>query len=426
MDDKSSVARKKAQQSNETRKQPLNPAQNGQKAKKVSSQSELQSTGSAAQASTLSKKKKTKLIIGIVAGSLTLMLLLVAILLYFLWWQNPQKIVTDAIANSITTKKAISSGKLTIDAGNKSKLELDIKAATDAPKTKADVTAKLTVDNMSESINLQSSFVLDEKGTIYIKIEGMKKLVDAVVDMAMKLDRTAQSSMRQLDVSARTKYYEAFRKQITEKVDPIVAKLENKWLKISINDLAQDKSTKCLVGAIHKMQTDDSVKREIADLYAKNGFLIVDDKVKLESRNGGRGFEIDLGNSQTQSLAKEFSRGLQESQIGKEIEGCGNTSRSENSRRYNRSGTFSKGDAKLRLWVNEMSHTLKAVEFIGSGENNTKISMSMEFDPGKSEQIDVPSNTEDLQDVVKELTEEIPGTASSSSSSTSFYSSDEE
>ena len=75
-------------------------------------------------------KKKVGLIVGIISGVLILILAIAAALLYFLWWQNPQKIVTDAVVNTMTTKKAVVNGKMTVIASNDSKIELNIKSAT--------------------------------------------------------------------------------------------------------------------------------------------------------------------------------------------------------------------------------------------------------------------------------------------------------
>ena len=97
----------------------------------------------------LKPKKKVGLIVGIISGVLILILAITAALLYFLWWQNPQKIVTDAVVNTMTTKKALVNGKMTVIANNDSKIELNIKFAADSPKTKTDVEAKITLKNVS-------------------------------------------------------------------------------------------------------------------------------------------------------------------------------------------------------------------------------------------------------------------------------------
>ena len=134
----------------------------------------------------LKPKKKVGLIVGIISGVLILILAIVAALLYFLWWQNPQKIVTDAVVNTMTTKKAVVNGKMTVIASNDSKIELNIKSAADSPKTKTDVEAKITLKNVSKTVNLKAAVITDQDGTIYIKLDGMRKLVESVVSLAIE------------------------------------------------------------------------------------------------------------------------------------------------------------------------------------------------------------------------------------------------
>ena len=134
----------------------------------------------------LKPKKKVGLIVGIISGVLILILAITAALLYFLWWQNPQKIVTDAVVNTMTTKKAVVNGKMTVIANNDSKIELNIKSAADSPKTKTDVEAKITLKNVSKTVNLKAAVVTDQDGTIYIKLDGMRKLVESVVSLAIE------------------------------------------------------------------------------------------------------------------------------------------------------------------------------------------------------------------------------------------------
>ena len=179
-------------------------------------------------------KKKVGLIVGIISGVLILILAIAAALLYFLWWQNPQKIVTDAVVNTMTTKKAVVNGKMTVIASNDSKIELNIKSAADSPKTKTDVEAKITLKNVSKTINLKAAVVTDQDGTIYIKLDGMRKLVESVVSLA--IESNVPSSAYEASPSLKQQI-EAIKKQIISQLEEKMSKIDGKWLKTTAEDI---------------------------------------------------------------------------------------------------------------------------------------------------------------------------------------------
>ena len=240
-------------------------------------------------------KKKVGLIVGIISGVLILILAIAAALLYFLWWQNPQKIVTDAVVNTMTTKKAVVNGKMTVIANNDSKIELNIKSAADAPKTKTDVEAKITLKNVSKTINLKAAVVTDQDGTIYIKLDGMRKLVESVVSLA--IESNVPSSAYEASPSFKQQI-EAVKKQIISQIEEKMSKIDGKWLKTTVEDIANSNTDiKCSAEIVKKLQNDSKARKEIADIYRQNSFLIIKD-TKLDDRNGGRGFEIDLNSDE--------------------------------------------------------------------------------------------------------------------------------
>ena len=132
------------------------------------------------------KKKKTGLIIGIVLGVIALIAIISAVLVYFLWWQNPEKMVTDAVSNAIMAKKMTADGKVVIDMRDQGKIELNVKTATDSGKSKADIDAKLNVKGVEKNIPLKGDVVLDSDGTIYVKINNFKDLYGTLLEVVME------------------------------------------------------------------------------------------------------------------------------------------------------------------------------------------------------------------------------------------------
>lgn len=342
----------------------------------------------------LKPKKKVGLIVGIISGVLILILAIAAALLYFLWWQNPQKIVTDAVVNTMTTKKAVVNGKMIVIANN-SKIELNIKSAADSPKTKTDVEVKITLKNVSKTVNLKAAVVTDQDGTIYIKLDGMRKLVESVVSLA--IEANVPSSAYETSPSFKQQI-EAVKKQIISQLEEKMSKIDGKWLKTTAEDIANNNTDiKCSAEIVKKLQNDSKARKEIADIYRQNSFLIIKD-TKLDDRNGGRGFEIDLNSDEAVAKAKDFSKALESTSIGKNIKNCTKDVRHNNGS-VNKTG---KSNGTLKIWADVNSHALKAVEIKGNSSDSSA-NLSLDIDTSKTESIDIPSNAASLKSVVEEL-----------------------
>ena len=343
----------------------------------------------------LKPKKKVGLIVGIISGVLILILAIAAALLYFLWWQNPQKIVTDAVVNTMTTKKALVNGKMTVIANNDSKIELNIKSAADSPKTKTDVEAKITLKNVSKTVNLKAAVVTDQDGAIYIKLNGVRDLVKSVVSLA--IDANIPSSTYEASPSLKQQV-EAVKKQIISQLEEKMSKIDGKWLKTTAEDIANSNTDiKCSAEIVKKLQNDSKARKEIADIYRQNSFLIIKD-TKLDDRNGGRGFEIDLNSDEAAAKAKDFSKALENTSIGKDIKNCTKDVRRNNGS-ANKTG---KSNGTLKIWADVNSHALKAVEIKGNSSDSSA-NLSLDIDTSKTESIDIPSNAASLKSVVEEL-----------------------
>lgn len=326
------------------------------------------------------KKKKTGLIIGITLGVIAVIAIITAILVYFLWWQNPQKMVTDAVSNAITTKRATANGKVVVDMQDSAKLELNIKAASASDKAKVNIDATLNVKAIEKKFSLKGDVAIDGDGTIYIKIDSLKGLYGDILDMIME-KQSVESG-----VNLSKDQIKVYRDQVLGQLDSQLDKFNNKWMKISPTELT-DNDYKCYVDILKKVRSDDNVRKEISQLYQKNSFLDVKD-TKPSDRNGGRGFEVE-GN---RDKAAKFADQLKDSSIGKE---AGNCKKIDGSKVTDSSAKKS----TLKLWVDSFSHELKALELKGKNDKaSTEISLDVTMN--KADEVDIPSNAGNLKELL--------------------------
>ena len=325
------------------------------------------------------KKKKTGLIIGIVLGVIALIAIISAVLVYFLWWQNPEKMVTDAVSNAIMAKKMTADGKVVIDMRDQGKIELNVKTATDSGKSKANIDAKLDVKGVEKNIPLKGDVVLDSDGTIYVKINNFKDLYGTLLEIVMESSSGGNLSRSQI---------ETYRDQTLKKLNSEINKMNGTWMKISPDEIGSEYN--CGINALKKIQSDESARKELAQIYQKNSFFTIKDS-KISDRNGGRGFELQ-GNNKSNS--SKFEEEFKNSSVGKALSKCGK------SNGYKSSGSSSIDTASLKVWVDRSSHELKALELKGDSKK-ASVEISFDINMNKSEEIKAPSDAESLKEFIE-------------------------
>ena len=326
------------------------------------------------------KKKKTGLIIGIVLGVIALIAIISAVLVYFLWWQNPEKMVTDAVSNAIMAKKMTADGKVVIDMRDQGKIELNVKTATDSGKSKANIDAKLNIKGVEKNIPLKGDAVLDNDGTIYVKINNFKDLYGTLLEVVMESSSGGNLSRSQI---------ETYRDQTLEKMGSEIDKMSDTWMKISPDEIGSE--YKCGINALKKIQSDESARKELAQIYQKNSLFTIKDS-KISDRNGGRGFELQ-GNNKSNS--SKFDEEFKNSSVGKAFSKCGK------SNGYDSNDESTPIDeSSLKVWVDRSSHELKAIELKGN-DKKASVEISFDINMNKSEEIKAPSDAESLKEFVE-------------------------
>ena len=325
------------------------------------------------------KKKKTGLIIGVVLGVIVLISIVSAALVYFLWWQNPEKMVTDAMSSAIMSKKMTANGKVVVDMRDQGKIELNVKTATDSGKSKANIDAKLDTKGVEKNIPLKGDAVLDSDGTIYVKINNFKDLYGTLLEMVMESSSGGNLSRSQI---------ETYRDQTLRKMSSEIDKMGNTWMKISPDEIGSE--YRCGINALKKIQSDESVRKELVQIYQKNSYFTIKDS-KISDRNGGRGFELQ-GNNKSNS--SKFEEEFKNSSVGKALSKCGK------SNSYKSSESSSIDTASLKVWVDRSSHELKALELKGDSKK-ASVEISFDIDVNKSEEIKIPSSAESLKEFIE-------------------------
>ena len=159
-------------------------------------------------------------------------------------------------------------------------------------------------------------------------------------------------------------------------------------MKISPDEIGSE--YKCGINALKKIQSDESARKELAQIYQKNSFFTIKDS-KISDRNGGRGFELQ-GNNKSNS--SKFEEEFKNSSVGRALSKCGK------SNGYKSSESSSIDESSLKVWVDRSSHELKALELKGDSKK-ASVEISFDINVNKSEEIKVPSSAESLKEFIE-------------------------
>lgn len=243
------------------------------------------------------KSKKGWVIGGIIAGALVV-LGGGSALAYNLWYQNPEKVIFDALTHAFKAESMTGEGvvKLKTD-------DMNLKVTFDTEGNGADgrANAKVAIDSQStdDGISVDVNASLLVKGdTLYFKLDNVRKTVDQLA--------------------------ESFG-EVPDYFDPIINKIDGQWVSVKASDY-EDVSKeyadqqRCIADLSEKLSTNNDMKKELTDLYKQHRILIIDKKLPAKTINGvgSLGYEI----SADANAAQNFAKGLADTAAGKELKKC--------------------------------------------------------------------------------------------------------
>lgn len=183
------------------------------------------------------------------------MLLIGGLVGAYLWYQNPDKVVTDAIQKTNSTKiikTKIKLGGLDLpspsDDVNVSFDGLELEIAGDMNKMALDYSLTANLKLMGQKVPLKAKIMLVDKKDVYFYLEDVSKVVDGVID------GFGQSFGAELTTE--------FNK-IRQQIKPLLAKVENQWVKVPLDELKKlvddeddNKVLTCMTNVIKNFDTN--------------------------------------------------------------------------------------------------------------------------------------------------------------------------
>lgn len=321
-------------------------------------------------------KSKKGLIIGLIIASILVFLGGGSVAGYTFWYSNPDKVISDAIVNTITAKTSIYTGNVNFDS-NTLKVKFDI--GTKKSGTTGSLDTSVVIDFSGKSYTASGSGLIDNAGDLYFKVDVTK------IAASIRSDYEARSS-----------------KEMIVAYDKLVAKLNNKWIKVSSSDLAQfnqsySNSKDCINDTIKKYSEDKAAIAEITDLYSKQNFIVVDKDLGQKDKSVGYQVKTD------KTKLTEFTKGLKDTKIYKSINKCDDSiSVDDILKSYDNVSSKDTDNTTIKLWIDSWTHQMTSIS-LNTEDSGTKV--SSEFVTKFNQDIDIvaPTDSINLSELKKEF-----------------------
>lgn len=331
------------------------------------------------------KKKKKLTIIGVIVAATLILLGGGAWATYSFWYSNPNKVISDALFNVITAKSVIYTGNVVV---NNSSFNVAIDLTAKQANAAGSVDANLTIKYAGNDYLVSGSAIFDRSGDIYFKIG--------------KLDTVASQIFGQAKSTA---------------IDDFVNKINNKWIKITNDDIAQASTSysyvkNCVAETANKLNDDKSALNELINIYAASPFINVDKQ--LGQKNGSIGYNLKIDGT----LEKNFFDNLKKSKTFASLPGC-----SDN---LNVAIEFIEDSLKsdvdavsgvTELWVDSWSHQITSIVFKGTDDDGINLSTTIKPVFGQIVDIDTPTDSVTLAEIMPNIFNVLPSSLSTLSSS---------
>lgn len=336
-------------------------------------------------ASPARKRSPKKLILIAIIAAIIVALIGGSALGYSLWYQNPDKVVHDAVLNVIKAKTVSSTGTITF---TRDDLKMDITFDSKSGENQGELsaTAKITVDTPEMRQDFEMSGIgRAVNDTLYVKLSGVKSIAEDTAEQSGGL--------------------------IPGYAANIFEKIEGRWISIKASDYQQinediSKKQTCLTDLMEKMRPDSSLANEVTDLYRDNQIVIIKEELGSKDVNGTGSFGYKVGLDK--DAAVSFTKGLGGTGFGKELKNCDeDIDFNEIVDEISKEVSENENEPVVELWVSRFGH--EVTEVSASGNLNDKDAFTVILQPvfNKEITVEVPEDATSMKTVLQEIQQAI-------------------
>lgn len=325
------------------------------------------------------KRKKGVLVASIVAG-VAAVLIGGSAFAYNGWYQDPQKVIGDAIGRAVTAETI--DAQLVVDVtqtirDDSGHVTFDVGIKMDGSQVQLDL--GYDVEQGGRTASMSGSAILADDGAMYGKINNPRELVTEL------LFNGNGSTLGPFE--------------------GLVQKIDGSWIVVEKGDLAEvsgdlEKSRTCYQEFGASLSENKAWAKEVGDIYKKNTFFVVKEKLGAQTINGvsSLGYRIGMDAAKIRSFVTSFGQ----TEAGKKLQSCDETLNYDEAAEAFSDDLSLSDDTNLHIWVSRFAHELTQIDVSRDDEDMSgKIVLQTKFN--KDITITKPTKTISIDELKAEI-----------------------
>lgn len=346
----------------------------------------------------LLENKKRPSIITIIA--VVVVLLIGGVVAVYFWYQHPTKVVLDGVINAVQSKTATvaATAEITTESA-KATLKLDGKGGLETGSF-GKATLGLELKDMPK-IKLEGEGIYGANGDVYFYAKNLAKtyngLADALINQAVA---NASKNGTIITDAQKTQVREIYNILF----EPVVTKIDNKWIKISVDDMKEmDKESgreyECTQNVLKKVMTEKDFGNQLRNRYMKNEVFIITETP--EKKGDSKGYKIDIDHE----ASKKFGEELKTIPLYKDLQACSKDNSDTNA---SESDAGSDTDTQIILWIDQWSHTITGFKMNAADSKNQKVKIEGTTEFNRPVTVTPPKDSKSFKEVDKDIKNVMP------------------
>lgn len=216
------------------------------------------------------KKPSKKRLILLIAAAVLIVLLGSATAVYALWYNNPQKVVTDALQSAATAKTTMTNGTVifTSDASaDEFKAEVSFTSKVHNVDSYGQLEAKLKLTSAEATSEFSGAGMVSESGAVYLKFNDVQKMYKDFIEKQEAADMITQDP------------------KLSQSIQNFIKKIDGNWIKISQDDIKQlsedydyAKFKQCEQAVQNNFIQSKEQQQELRNIYNDHQFILLTQK----------------------------------------------------------------------------------------------------------------------------------------------------
>ncbi len=309
-----------------------------------------------------------------------------------MWWTSPEKSLSDAMSVNNLVQGGTVKGDIVVTPSDGTPVTIGFDSQYRGFVTKTDLSIKASMGAVK--FDITGGFATTANKSLLFKVNDVRNTINSFAGAGNK--------------EAIDQYY-----------GKLINKVDGKWVEVTeadLKDATKDSGSdlSCVMDKTSKLINDKAFLKEASDLYKKNAYISIKEKLGSEKIDGRDSNHVVLAYDKTK--AEAYGKALEETSAVKDLRSCVKDSGSSSS------STSSSDTAtpKMEVWVDKWSHKITKV-MMTQDDKGTSVKFTAVLNYNDTQKVDTPkadTQFKDLKTDMEELQQQFAPSATTTQSIT--------